>query len=297
MMLMDRTVTLDFEESTRRLVQLLKKRKLPMHYAAAYDLCGSSSGAMSGFYSTKSDPVEKFRQAYIERKRPGISRHTGGYIGLCEWFPRQIHVGFLPPEPIAIPVNLLCYESAAVEARMRQAHMKDFYNLGEEKHFIQILNGLVIEKHVSLWLFRQFPNNVLPPSNSLDYTKPSKDDLRISVPWIDVLIPIDVKGTYTDFKNNSENAFIRSPDRRVCYLLADFDEDKRNINIKGWLPGDLAISLGESKRSAEDRTRHIMVNYLWSIESLLVILNMAANGMDWSEFRSSYIDGKVEVII
>ena len=109
------------------------------------------------------------------------------------------------------------------------------------------------------------------------------DDFTLRTDWARIVVDVKSVGEY---KYNDSFVITESKSNNsvVVYIVGDFEEDTGRTIIKGMRTSDIAKVLA-SKITWRTDAYALDTNYLWSIEPLLVMLNMAKIGLNYAEYK------------
>ncbi len=267
---------IDWTRTHKNIVNKLNDKKLPIKYdevgLAVFDHSRPA-------YSDKTNPTEKVRQYYAEHNQPDITFCRGGYLVLSRWFPQASSQMSLLPPPITVQIDGDIMESfeAGFDCANRWPHMFDHYG---DSMTIQRRDtrreGALVEAHVRLYFKENWPQFFREPSNKGQYTKAAIDDFSLVLPF--GTVPVDAKQESYVAESGNGVAIIRKPKPNVLYIVA-----KRQYNsvvISGFTSGRWCQQLG----AVDQALMHIESNHLWSIEALVVALNMARSGINYFDY-------------
>lgn len=276
----------DYKVTHRRLVDTLKSERRPLHYREAYSRCVSLD--YNSALSDKTDPAEKLRQYYAEHDKPDILfvGNGYGYFALKQWFPLRIQPSLLPPdEQVVVSGDMLVSHDAGYEHAKREPYMMNHYGKTSIDLYQRRRSGLLVESHVEGFFKRNYPEFYRPPSNEHDYKSHCDHDFCLVTP--SRMLKIDVKSwSYKVQGGESNTAVISNPKDVLIYLFADLLPDDNGVVMRGMATGDMVRFLGLRSEASQRSMFHISENYIWSIDVLLVFLNMAKCNMSWHDFES-----------
>ena len=263
----------------RRLTRLLRTELRPIHYKEAFPRIVAWMPSKDA-YSAKTDPMEKFRQRYAEHPRSDVLFINGGYMACSHWFPLREQLTLLPPdEKVIIKGNSIVAFDAGYETAKREPYTLNKFGKDHRSWYERRRKGMLVESHVAEYFRKTYTRFFQEPSNAGNYEKPAKEDFVLVTPWARMMIDVKSVGD-GDF---SDSFVITNPNEVGVYIVADFCEDTNEVTIHGMITGDIVKTLGE-KGPRHDM--HILQsNNLWSIEPLLVALNMAECDMNYSSYK------------
>lgn len=277
---------INWDETHKRVVDLLADKRLPQHYKQCYHETVRLSS--NGDYSDKTKPIEKFRQYYGEHYRSDVGLTQGGYLILRRWFPKLSQYSLLPPEqPLALKGNCILSYQAGYEYARREPYMMDHYgDANTPKRQERRRRGMLVEAHVKRYFERHYPEFYRPASNQGLYHQAAKDDFWLIGGRFN--FPVDVKSWSYQDDSGYDVAVIRNPDNRTIYIYADWQDNEtvviQGISIGGWVK----IIGGQN-----GEVYHVSSNHILSVEVLLVMLNMARSDMDYRLFRDNIYAGAI----
>lgn len=273
---------LDLERTHKNLVSLLEKKLRPIHYKEAFNeskVWIHSSDA----YSDKTDPAEKFRQRYAEHDHSDISFIVGGFLALSRWFPTRHQMQlFAPDKTVDVEGNCVISFDAGYETAKREPYMLNKFGKGSQSWYERRRYGMLVEYHITNYFRNHYPQYFVEPSNKSDYTRPSKDDFILQTEWNRIVV--DVKSVSEYDSNRNDTFVVTDPNDIGVYIIGDFCERTNKTTMRGMTTGDIVRLLGE-KSDRRDDMYFVGTNHLWSVEPLLVMLNMADCSMKYAEYK------------
>lgn len=270
---------IDWKQTDRNLIRLLSQELRPIHYTEAFNRTKVWSCAS---YNEKTDPVEKFRQRFGEGDgEPGFDFIRGGFIALSRWFPLRHSLSLLPPqEQVIIEGNTIVSFDAGYETAKREPHMQNKFNKSPQAWYERRRRGMLVESHIANYFRINYPRFFIEPSNKGQYENPAKEDFTLKTDW--TTIAVDIKSLGED---NDETFVVTRPCADVSiYIIGDLLEDKNQTIITGFTTTDIVKVLGEKQSQVNDAWI-VNTRDTWSIEPLLVMLNMADCGMNYNEYK------------
>lgn len=279
----------DYKETHKRLVSTLKAERRPLHYREAYLRCVALDH--SAPLGLKTDPVEKLRQYYAEHDRPDIlfvgNRH--GYFVMKQWFPLRSQPSLLPPdEQVAISGDVLVSHDAGYEHAKREPHMMNHYGRNREPLFDRRRTAYLVERHVKNFFQVNYQEYYRPPENESAYDKHCDHDFILRTPYRPIYV--DVKSwSYRSEGDGAQIAVIPNPNAVRLYLFADLLPDTNTVVMRGIMTGEMVKLLGIQSNGANRTMFHIAENNVWSIDVLLVLLNMAKCNLSWHDFENGIL--------
>lgn len=277
---------IDWPATNHRAVQVLKDALCPEHYRTLFE--EAVVWNPTEHFSEKTDPVEKFRQHYAERDHPPIRLipNTGGYLGLEHWFQNR-HIGQLSlwaPPGVGIEADRTATFEAGMELAKREPHMiAHFHDADTPYRKERRKKAALVEIDVRMYLRNLYPDFYRPPSNEGQYKRPAPDDFSLVLPNYRKPMVFDVK---SDSYINDEGqmvAVVRNVKDDIHYLFASW-HDEEYTQLHGILSGKRVSARGENN----GKLIHVAYNKTFPIDSLLVMLNMAKNGLHYDTFYLNF---------
>jgi len=273
---------LNLEQTHKNLVRLLENKLRPIQYREAFNECKAWSDTNDA-YSDKTDPVEKFRQRYAEHDHGDVCFIVGGYLALSRWFPARNQMQLLPPHhTVTIEGNCVVSFDSGYETAKREPYMLNKFGKSSRSLYERRRHGLLVEHHIANFFRNNYSQYFIEASNKDDYTKPAKDDFALQTKWNRILVDVKSSIEYSD--GGSDTFVVTDPSDIGVYIIGDFCERTNRTTIKGMTTGDIVRLLGE-KSARRDDMYFVGTNHLWSIEPLLVMLNMADCDMEYTEYK------------
>lgn len=271
---------LDLDQTHKNLVRLLERKLRPIHYREAFN---ESKVWSTESYSDRTNPVEKFRQRYAEHDHDDVFFIAGGHMALARWFPIRPQMRLLAPqETVAIEGNCIVSFDAGYETAMREPYMLNKFGKNKQAWYERRRHGMLVEHHVANYFRRHYPQYFRDPTNKGDYEKPAKEDFILQTEWNKIIVDVKSVG---DFRQGECDTFVvTDPNEVSIYIVADFCEHTNIVTMKGMTTGNIVKLLGE-KSTRSDDLYFVATNHLWSVEPLLVMLNMADCNMEYSEYK------------
>lgn len=271
---------IDLEQTHKNLVQLLSKELRPIQYREAFNRTKVWSQS-SKQYSENTDPCEKFRQRYAEHKQTGIDFIAGGYLALSRWYPLHHSPSLFPPqEQVVIEGNTIVSFDAGYEVAKREPFMLNKFNKSPRDWYERRRRGALIEHHIASYFKANYPRFFTEPNNKGQYERPSKEDFVLKTDWARIVVDVKSLGESTD-----ETFVVTNPSSEVgLYIIGDLSEDENQTIITGMMTSDIVKVMG-AKNPRIDDMYVVNTNHLWSIEPLLVLLNMADCGINYTEYK------------
>jgi len=273
---------LNLEQTHKNLVRLLEKKLRPIQYREAFSECKDWVDT-SDAYSDKTDPVEKFRQRYAEHDHSDVCFIVGGYLALSRWFPTRQQMQLIPPDyPITIEGDCIVSFDAGYETAKREPYMLNKFNKSPKSWLDRRRIGALVEHHIANYFRHNYPRYFKEPGNKGNYESHAKEDFTLCTEYN--TIKVDVKSV-SEYKSDEIDTFVvTDPNDVGVYIIGDFCQNTNRTTMKGMTTGDIVRLLGEKSTRREDMY-FVGTNHLWSVEPLLVMLNMADCGMEYAEYK------------
>lgn len=274
---------LDFDKTEQAVAVELNRVKRPMYYHELFCSCGVRSSS-NEVYSSNTDPKEKFRQYFADCKRSNVVFISGGLIALRHWFPTEQKTLFSPePYDQKIVGNCSISWNAGYEIAKREAYMKDWFSDAfTSRRLERRKRGSIVEFHVRNFFENNYNEFFINPSNHNKYNLPAEDDFCLRFPISKekmITLKIDVKSFS---ESEQKDGIIRNPKDDIVYLFADIDNNEM-ITMYGIGKGNYLKEIGIKERSL----MIIRNNYLFSVDKLIVMLNIARRGMDYMDILNN----------
>lgn len=269
---------IDWIRTHHNVVKYLSTKKKPVNYRELFDNCVEYCLEN---YSDGTIPLEKFRQYYDDTDRDGVLFIPGGTIALKRWFPNKAQLPlFAPlPHPEILRGNCIVSYDTGYEQALRQQHMVDHFNDANSIYRIERRRrAALVESHIKHYFLTHYPTFYIPPSNDKQYNKPSVDDFGLKFLRYPTIL-VDVK-TWTENNNGDKSGVIRRIKPNVLYLWGDWVDDD-SVQIDGFEFGAWLSQFGITN----ENLTFVRNKWLFETEILLVILNMALDGIDYSELK------------
>lgn len=276
---------LNYRETDRAVIDHLKTIKKPIHYREAVNYAVWSA---AGGYSDKVDPAEKLRQHYGENRAGcnGILFIKGGYLALNYWFPNfkktQSQLSLLsPPEAIYIDGDCLVSYDSGFEQAMREPYLYDHYGDGNTIHRRNTRrSGALVQDHVKYFFRSNWPDFYRGASNENQYDQYAHDDFKLITPFHSIIIDVK-KVSYNNNYGQPVNV-VRGLELKqtVIYISGEWTESQR-VRINGIFSSDWLKMIGDTGNG----TYHVSANHLWSIDVLVVLLNMAKIRLNYNDYH------------
>ncbi len=276
---------IDLDQTHTNLVKLLSKELRPIQYREAFNRTKVWSQSTKQ-YSEKTDPCEKFRQRYAEHNQPGVDFIQGGYLALSRWYPLRHSPSLFPPqENIVIEGSTIVSFDAGYEVARREPFMLNKFNKSPRNLYERRRRGALIEHHIANYFRLNYPRFFIEANNKGQYEKPSKEDFVLQTDWARIFVDVKSLGENTD-----ETFVVTNPSTEVgLYIIGDLSDNENQTIITGMMTTGIVKIMGEKSPRIDDMYL-VGTNHLWSIEPLLVMLNMADCGIDYLEYKKQRKD-------
>ena len=265
---------IDLEKTHQEVVKILSRQLCPWHYRQMYH---QALRQTHGDYSEKTDPPEKLRQFYAEHPKAGVVFLKGGYLALHRWFPDKVQSVLWKPEPLVIRGNCIIAWEAGYELGLRIPHMMDHYrDFDTPARHERQRRGSLVEAHIKSYFASEYPDFYQPPRNEKKYDRPAKEDFFLELP--DRRLGIDVKSWSYLADDGDSKGVARKPRDNILYLWGDW-LDNEAVEMTGICSGQWLKQMGIQKGDMV----HVEGKQIFSVEVLLVMLNMAKAGMSYMD--------------
>lgn len=270
----------DWDQVHKNIVAYLSRLMIPCPVSTVYRECYAPTDKI---YSEKTDPVEKLRQRYGNEGalKEVIVVPSTGDLALRRWFPQYRQLALLEPESNSIIIKGDCIVSyeAGYDMGRREPHMKDWFNdYGTKYRHNRQRLGKMPEFHVKHYFEVNYPGFFREAPNHEKWDQSSTIDFSLVIPsakGVNYRIDVDVK-TWTD----KDVGFVRKLHGDIVYLFCEWQQDN-TVRLDGVEWGrNLSLFYGLGSGTNIIQGRHLV-----SMDVLFVILNMAAKGLDYTEYR------------
>ncbi|MBU1067904.1 hypothetical protein KKE60_08960 [Patescibacteria group bacterium] len=273
------SLAINWIETHRNVIRTLSESMMPWPYRDLFESTIMWSAVDT--YARTTDPREKFRQHYAEQRHPPVVfiPDTNGYLGLDLWFPDKSQLSLLAPKPIEIRGDCIVSYEVGYEQAKREPYMFDHFNDADTlPRHERRRRAALVEGHVRSFFEHVYPDYYRPASNAGQYERSADDDFQLVLPTVRLLM--DVKSCSYEDDDGQKNSPVRRPKTNVVYLFADWKDDQTTelygIGSGGWI---------KATGTMQGELTHMSYNKTFSIECLLVMLNMARIGLDYIQFE------------
>ena len=275
---------IDWRATKKNVIRYLSGILRPEKYSFIFNKPGLVIRRSDQFFGENTKPIEKFRQYLADPERKEFFYCGGGLLFLKRWFPETVQLLAITIGIVKLDTSSSIAFDAGYEYAKREPFLYDWQNnKGTIKKYIRNRRAFLLESHIRYYFKIKYPSLYIEPSNKDNYSEYAMDDFSFNL--FGSIYNVDVKSYSYEKENGSRVAVIRAPKKNIIYIFGDVTESG-SIIINGVAGGGWLRILGRTNKKSG--LTHVEHKQIHNIECLLVMLNMAENGLYYKEYQKMF---------